>query len=162
MVLEKTLQSPLDCKEIKPVNPKENQPWTFIGKTDAEAPILWPPDSKSWLTGKDLDAGKNWGQEKGAIEGEMGGWHHWLNGHKFELILEMPKDREAWHAAVHGVTKSRTWLSDWITMILKNTGGSQTYWPSSWLIRTEDWINHDTLMCYNWLGPAQERLRADC
>ena len=71
-MLEKTFQSPLDYKEIKPINPKENQPWIFTGRTDAEAPILWPPDAKSWLTGKDPDAGKEWKQkEKGAVEDEM-------------------------------------------------------------------------------------------
>ena len=85
LVLEKTLESSLDCKEIKPFNPKENQPWIFIGRTEAEAPILWPPDEKSWLTGKDPDAGEDWGQEeKGMTEDEMVGWHHWLNGHEFE------------------------------------------------------------------------------
>ena len=87
VVLEKTLQSLLDCKEIKPVNPKGNQPWIFIGRTDAEAetPILWPPDVKNWLIGKDPDTGKDWRQEKrGTIEDEMVGWHHWLNGHEFE------------------------------------------------------------------------------
>ena len=79
VVLEKTLKSHLYIKEIKPVNPKGNQPWVFIGKTDAEAeaPILWPPDAKSWLIGKDSDAGKDWGQkEKGVTEDEMVGWHH--------------------------------------------------------------------------------------
>ena len=87
MVLEKTLESPLNSKEIKLDNPKGNQLWLFIGRTDAEAepPILWPSDAKSWLIGKDPDAGKDWGQEeKGAIEDEMVGWHHWLNGHEFE------------------------------------------------------------------------------
>ena len=77
----------LDCKEIKPVHPKGNQPWIFIWRTDteAEAPILWPPDAKSLLIGKDPDAGKDWGQEeKGATEDEMVSWHHWLNGHDFE------------------------------------------------------------------------------
>ena len=85
-VLEKTLESPLDYKEIKPVNSKGNQPWIFIGRTDAEAeaPILWPPDLKSWLTEKDPDAGKDWGQEKGMTEDEIVGWHHQLTGHKFE------------------------------------------------------------------------------
>ena len=86
-VLEKTPASPLDSKEIKPVNPKGNQLWIFIGRTDAkaEAPILWPPDAKSWLTGKDPDAGKNWGQEeRGMTEHEMAGLHHWLNGQEFE------------------------------------------------------------------------------
>ena len=85
VVLEKTLESLLDCKEIKPVNLGENQPWILIGRTDAEAPILWPPDVKSWLTGKDPAAGKNWGQEeKGKMEDKMVGWHHWLNRHKFQ------------------------------------------------------------------------------
>ena len=90
VVLEKTLASPLDCKEIQPVHPKGNQPWTFIGRTDAEAetPILWPPDGKSWLIGKDPDAGKDWGQEeKGKTEDEMVGWHHQLNAHEFEQAL---------------------------------------------------------------------------
>ena len=87
VVLEKTLESPLDCK-IKPVNPKGNQPWIFIGRTDAEAPILWPSDAKSWLIGKDPDTGKDWGQEKkGATKEEMIGWHHWLNGHESEQTL---------------------------------------------------------------------------
>jgi len=89
-VLEKTLESPLDCKEVKPINPKGNQSWIFIGRTDAEAeaPILWPPDVMSWLIRKDPDAGKDWGQEeKGTIEDEMVGWHHRLNGHEFEQAL---------------------------------------------------------------------------
>ena len=89
-VLEKTLESPLDCKEIKPVNPKGNQSWIFTGKTDAEAEalILWPPDAKSWLIGKDPDAGKDWRQEeKGTTEDEMVGWHHQLDGHEFEQAL---------------------------------------------------------------------------
>ena len=87
VVLEKTLESPLDCKEIKPVNPKGNQSWIFTGRTDAEAetPILWPPDVMNWLTGKDPDARKDWTQEeKGTKEDEITGWHHWLNGHTFE------------------------------------------------------------------------------
>ena len=87
VMLEKTLESPLDCKEIKPLNPKGNQSWTFIGKTDteAEAPILWPPYAKNWLIGKNPDSGKGWRQEeKGMTEDEMVGWHHWLNGHEFE------------------------------------------------------------------------------
>ena len=90
VVLEKTPESPLDCKEIKPSNPKENPPWIFIGRADAEAeaPILGPPDVKSRLTEKDPDAGKDWKQkEKGTSEGEVVGWHHWLNGHEFEQTL---------------------------------------------------------------------------
>ena len=86
VVLEKTLESPLDCKEVKQVNPKGNQSWIFIGRTDAEAetPILWPPDAKNQLILKDPDAGKDWRQKKGMPEDEMVGWHHRLNGHEFE------------------------------------------------------------------------------
>ena len=87
VVLEQTLESPLDCKEIQPVNSKGNQSWIFIGRTDAEAetPILWPPDAESQFIRKDTDAGKNWRwEEKGMTEDEMAGWHHWLNAHEFE------------------------------------------------------------------------------
>ena len=91
MVLKKTLENSLDSKEIKPVNPKGNQSWIFIGRTDAEAPILWLPDAKSQLMGKDPDAEKDWRQEKGTTKDEMVGWHHWLNGHKFE---QTPGDSE--------------------------------------------------------------------
>ena len=90
VVLEKTLESPLNFKEIKPINPKENQPWMFTGRTDAEAeaPILWPPDGKSQLVGKDSDAGKDWRQnEKEAAEDDMVGWHHRLRGHESEQTL---------------------------------------------------------------------------
>ena len=87
VVLEKTLESPLDCREVQPVHPKGDQSWVFIGRTDAEAetPILWPPHEKSWLIGKDPDAGRDWGQEeKGMTEVEMSGWHHQLDGHESE------------------------------------------------------------------------------
>ena len=87
VVLEKTLESPLDCKEIQPVHSKGDQSWVFIGRADAKAetPILWPPNVKRWLLGKDLDAGRDWGQEeKGTTEDEMAGWHHWLDGCEFE------------------------------------------------------------------------------
>ena len=90
VVLEKTLESPLDCKKIQPVHPKRDQSWVFIVRTDAEAEtlILWPPDAKNWLIWKDPDAGKDWRQEeKGTTEDEMFGWHHWLNGHEFGLTL---------------------------------------------------------------------------
>jgi len=87
VVLEKTLDSPLDSKEIQPVNPKGDQSWIFIGRTDSEAktPIIWPPDVKNWLIWKDSAAGKDWRwEDKGMTEDEMVGWHHWLNGHEFE------------------------------------------------------------------------------
>ena len=88
VVLEKTLESPLDCKEIQPVHPKGDQSWVFIGTIDVEAEtsLLWPPDVKSWLIWKDPDAGKDWRQEKGRTEDEMVGWHHRLNGHGFGWI----------------------------------------------------------------------------
>ena len=108
MVLEKTLESPLDCKEIQPVHPKGNQPWTFIGRTDAEAetPILWPPDGKSWLIGKDPDAGKDWGQEeKGKTEDEMVGWHHQLNAHEFEQALGVDDGQESLACCSPGACK---------------------------------------------------------
>ena len=116
VVLEKTLESPLDCKEIQPVHPRGDQSWVFIGRTDvkAETPILWLPDMKSWLIWKDPDAGKDWGQEeKGMTEDEMVGWHQWLNGHGLSGLRELVMDSKAWLATVHGVAKSRTRLSDW-------------------------------------------------
>ena len=114
-MLEKAFKSPLDTKEIKPVNPKGNQPWIFTWRTDAKAetPILWPPDVKGQLTGKDPDAGKDWGQEEGVTEDETVGWAYWLNRHEFEQTLGVVKDREAWCAAVHGIARVRhSWVTE--------------------------------------------------
>ena len=106
----------LGCKEIQPVHPKGDQSGVFIGRTDVEAetPILWPPDVKSQLIEKHPDAGKDWGQEgKETNLGEMAEWHYWLSGYEFEQIQEIVKDREAWHAAVHGLQRDMTeWLNN--------------------------------------------------
>ena len=118
----KTLESPLDYRKIKPVNPKWNQPWICIGRTGAEAPILWPPDAKSWLTGKDLILEKIEGKEEKGVAG----WDGWMVDSMYMSLSklgEIVKDREAWHTAAHVVAKSWTWLSDWTI-----TRRRQTIW----------------------------------
>ena len=110
VVLGKILESPLAYKEVKPVNLKGNQPWVFIGRTDAEAefPILWPPNVKSQLIGKDLDAGKDWRQEEEGRTGDkMVGWHQQLNGHEFEQTSGDSQGQESLHAAVHGIVRPK-------------------------------------------------------
>ena len=131
VLLKKTLESPLDCKEIQPVHPKGDHSWIFIGRTDAEAetPIVWPPDVKNWLIWKDPDAGKDWRQEKGTTEDEMVVWHHRLYGHEFELYPGVVMDREAWRAAVHGVSKSQTRLNRSEPMLWLR----KTFWELSFL-----------------------------
>ena len=114
VVLEKTLESPLDCKEIKPDNPKGNQSWIFTGRTDAEieGPIFWPSDVKNWLIGKDPDLGKDSREEKRTTEDEMVEWHHQLDAHEFEWAPVVRVDREAWWAADRGVATCQTQQSD--------------------------------------------------
>ena len=124
MVLEKTLESPLDCKEIQPVHTKGDQPWVFFGKNDAKAetPVLWPPHAKSWLIGKDSDAGRDRGQkEKGKTEDER--LDDITDSMDMSLceLQEMVMDREAWRAVIHGVANSRTRLRDWTELIQKQT-----------------------------------------
>ena len=114
--LEKTPESPLDCKEIKPVNPNGNKSWIFFGRTDVEAetPIVWPPDVKNWLIWKDPVSGKEWRQEEMVMtEDEMVRWHQRLNGHEFEQALGVCDGQRSLTCSVHGVTSCQTWLSDW-------------------------------------------------
>ena len=120
VVLEKTLESLLDCKEIQPVHSKGDQSWVFIGRTDVEAetPILWPPDEKCWLIWKVPDAGKDWEQEeKGTTEDEMVGLHHQFYGHWFGWTLGVGDGQGSLCTVIHGVTKSQTWLRDWTELI---------------------------------------------
>ena len=134
VVLEETLESPLDCKEIQPVHPKGNQPWVFIGSSDveAESPVLWPPDAKNWLTWKYPDAGKDWGQEeKGTTEDQMVGWHHWLNGHGFGWTL--------------GVSDGQGGLACWSSWGLKES-------------HTTEWLNWTELIIIFTLLPLPSPL----
>ena len=129
VVLEKTLESPLDCKEIQPVHPKGDQSWGFTGRTEAEAetPILWPPDVKSWLIGKDPDAGRDWGQEeKEMTEDEMVGWHHRLNGHGSEWTPGVGDGQgglaccDSWGHKESDMTEQLNWIElNWISMLNK-------------------------------------------
>ena len=128
VVLKKTLETPLDCREILPVNPKGNQPWIFIGRTDAEAeiPILWPPDERSWLIEKDPNAGKDWRwEEKGTTEDERVGWHHWLDGHEFEQAPGVGDGQGSlaccspWGRKESDMTEWLNWLTDAILTLFR-------------------------------------------
>ena len=136
VVLEKTPKSPMDCKEIKLVKLKGHQPWIHVGKTDAETPVPWSSDADSWLTGTVPHAGKDWGQkEKRASEDEMAGWHHRAVDMNLGILWEMVRDREAWCAAAHGVTKSWTQLGDWTTTTSNNEA-------------RENWFDLSFLSCF--------------
>ena len=127
VMLEKTLESPLDFKEIQPVHSEGDRSWVFIGRTDAEAeiPVLWPLHAKGWLIGKDPGTGRDWGQEeKGTTEDEMAGWRHQLDGHEFKWTLGVSNGRGAWGAAIHWFTKSRTQLSNWTELNWTGSGGA--------------------------------------
>ena len=147
VMLEKTLESPLDCKEVQPVHSKGDQPWDFFGRNDAEAenPILWPPHVKSWLTGKDPDARRDWGQDKkGTTEDEMAGWHHRLNGHEFEWTLGVGDGQgglaccNSWGCKESDTTERLNWteLSNWTKLnwttdlLSQNFWGQSKYWTS--------------------------------
>ena len=154
--LEKTLENPLDSKEIKPVNPKGNQPWIATGRIDAEALVCWPPDVKIWLSGR-LWCWERLRAGGGVTEtvDEMVGWHHQLNGHEFEQTLEL-KDREAWHIAVHGVAKSWMQLSD----LTKHTSLILISWlglgGTTWLIhKTLSWDLIPSFVPHYWTHKLQ-------
>ena len=169
VVLQKTFESPLNCKEDKPVNPKGNQLWIFIGKTDAEAKalILWPPDVKSQFLGKDPDFGKGRGQERRAKEDEMVWLHHWLNGHEFEQTPVDSEGQGAWCTSLHGVAKSQTqhhWTTrtaDYVLIVgpayVVSNGDKlrdklSTYYLWNFMISTNHWI-------WGAMGSGKEQLQ---
>ena len=139
VLLEKTLESPLDCKEIQQVHSKGDQPWDFFGRNDAKAetPVLWPPHMKSWLIGKDSDAGRDWGQEeKGTTEDEMAGWHHWLYGHKSEWSLGVGDRQGGLALQVYPLLPHTQLVLSPLTQFIsfsKKPNTSWVFWKVSWV-----------------------------
>ena len=134
VVLEKTLKSPLDCKEIQPVHSEGDQPWNFFGRNDAEAetPVLWAPHGKSWLIGKDSDAGRDWGQEeKGTTEDEMAGWHHWLDGRESEWTPGVG-DGQGGLACCHSWDHKESDTSEWLNWTKPNWVSIYLYYIQLW------------------------------
>ena len=160
LVLEKILERTLDSKENKSFDPKENQPWLFTGRTDAKAepPILWPPDAKNWLIRKDPVAGKDWGQEeKGMMEDELVGWHHWLDGHEFEQALGFGEEEgslaccSSWSHKELDMTELLNWTSRKLTL---NTHWKNWCWTSNTLAFWCEKLTHWKRFCW------AERLKA--
>ena len=143
VVLEKTPESPLDCKEIQPVHPKGDQSWVFIRRTDVEAEttILWPPDVTRWLIGKDPDGGKDWGQKKGTTEDEMVGWYHWLNGHEFEWTLGVCDGQGGLACCFMGLQRVR---HDWVT---------ELNWPEPYSHK----LSLNFITEHKWMLPIQKQ-----
>ena len=161
MVLEKTLEGPLDCKEIKPVHPKGNQLWIFIGRTDVEAEtvILWPPDAKKWLIWKDPDAGKDWGQEeKGMTEDEMVGWHHRLSGHGFGWNPGVGDGQGRLAGCIYGVEKSQTRLSDWTELNWWNFLILKNYEKNKYNVFLITVLNRQVMSVSPWTAAGQASL----
>ena len=159
VVLEKTLASPLDYKEIQPVHPKGNQSWIFTGRTDAEAetPILWPPDAKNWLTWKDPDAGKDWRwEEKGTTVDQKAGWHHWLDGHEFEQAPGAGDRQESlacyspWGHKESDTTEWLNWTElSWTVAGLERRSVHSNYSNLGWIKKISEWSE-----CW-WVPPWQ-------
>ena len=164
-MLEKTLESPLDCKEIQPVHCKGDQSWVFIGRTDAKAetPILWPPHAKSWLIGEGPDAGRDSGQEeKGTTEDEMAGWHHRLEEHEFEWTPELVMNWETCHAAIQRVAKSQAWLSGWTKLNLTGMISYSGMRKRKAITRKLNWYLKIKTTLYNILWRSLEKEILSC